>query len=135
MLFFRVSYCINKDEDNESLPFLVFWRHIVNAIFLKYSKEGRLSSSHVGIWNISSDVCYDVTKYYQVKSEHRRTQKHFKHVRWSVFAQTIKTLKSLAGYAKTLYLRCLKEFWICLDFKTRQVQGVEKELSPPLREI
>ena len=62
----RVLYRINKDEGDKSLPFLVFSRHIVNAIFLKYSKEGRLSSSHVGIRNIPSDVCYDVTKHYQV---------------------------------------------------------------------
>ena len=61
-----VLYRINKDEGDKSLPFLVFSRHIVNAVFLKYSKEGRLSSSHVGIRNIPSDVCYDVTKHYQV---------------------------------------------------------------------
>ena len=52
----RVLYRINKDEDDESLPFLVFWRHIVNAIFLKYSKEGRLSSSNVGSRNIPLNV-------------------------------------------------------------------------------
>ena len=69
----RILYRINKDKDDGSLPFLVFWRHIVNAIFLKYSKEGRLFSSHVGIRNIPSDVCYDVTKHYQVQSEHSRT--------------------------------------------------------------
>ena len=33
--------------------------------FLKYSKEGRLSSSYVGIRNVSSDICYDDTKHYQ----------------------------------------------------------------------
>ena len=70
----RVLYRINKDEGDESLPFLVFWRHTVNAIFLKYSKEARLSSSHVGIRNIPSDVCYGVAKHYQVQSEHNRTQ-------------------------------------------------------------
>ena len=58
----RVLYRINKDED------------IVNAILLKYSKEDRLSSTHVGIRNIPSDVCFDVTKHYQVQSEHRPTQ-------------------------------------------------------------
>ena len=76
----RVLYRIKKDESDESLPFLVFWRHIVNAIFLKYSKEGRLSLTHVGIRNIPSDVCYDVTKHYQAQSEHRRTQNPFKHL-------------------------------------------------------
>ena len=50
-----VLYRINKDKGDESLPFVVFRRHIGNAIFLKYSKENRLSSSHVGI-------CYDETK-------------------------------------------------------------------------
>ena len=63
-----VLYRINKDEGDESLPLLAFRRDVVNAIFLKYSKEGRLSSSHVGIRNIPSDVCYDDTKYYQVQS-------------------------------------------------------------------
>ena len=117
----RVLRRINKDEGDESLPFLIFWRRIVNAIFLKYWKEGRLSSSHVGNRNIPSDVCCDVTKHYQVQSEHRRTQNPRKHLRWSVFAQTVNTLKSLTGYAKKLHLRCLKGFWICLYWKTRQV--------------
>ena len=58
-----ILYQINKDEGYESLPFLVFWRHIVNAICLKYPKESRLSSNHVGIRHIPSDVCYDETKY------------------------------------------------------------------------
>ena len=80
-----VLYGVNKDEGNEFLPFLVFQRHIVNTIFLKYSKEGRLSSSHVGIRNIPSDICYDYKKYYQVQSEHRRTQNPFKHLKWSTF--------------------------------------------------
>ena len=116
---------IKKDEGDESLPFLVFWRHIVNAIFLIYSKEGRLSSTHVGIRNIPSDVCYNVTKHYQVQSEHRRTQNSFKHLRWSVFAQIVNTLKSLIGYAKKLHPRCLKGFWICLCCRTRQVYSVQ----------
>ena len=60
--------------------------YIVNAIFLRYSKEGRLSSSQVGIQNILSDVCYDDAKHYQVQSEHRCTQNPFKHLRWSAFA-------------------------------------------------
>ena len=76
-----VLYRINKDEDDESLLFLVFRRHIVNAVFLKYSAEGRLSSSHVGIRNTLSGVCYDDAKHYHVQSEHRRTQNLFKHLR------------------------------------------------------
>ena len=44
-----------------------------------YSKESRFSSSHVGIRNIRLDI------FYQVQSEHRRTQNPFKHLRWSVF--------------------------------------------------
>ena len=78
-----VLYRINKDEADESLPPLAFQRRAINAIFLKYSKGGRLFSSHVGIRNIPSDVCYDDTKHYQVQSEHRRTQSPFKHIRWS----------------------------------------------------
>ena len=80
-----VLYRVNKDEGDESLPFLVFRRHIVHVIFLKYSKEGRLTSSHVGIRNMSLDVCYNDTKHYQVQSEHRRTHNPFMHLRWSVF--------------------------------------------------
>ena len=68
-----VLYHVNKDEGDEFMPFLGFRRHIVNSLFLKYSKEGRLSSSHVGIPNIPSDIYYDDTKHYQVQSEHRRT--------------------------------------------------------------
>ena len=60
--------------------------YIVNTIFLRYSKEGRLPSSQVGIRNILSDVSYDDAKHYQVQSEHRFTQNPFKHLRWSVFA-------------------------------------------------
>ena len=59
----RVLYRINKDEGDESLSFLVFRRHIANAIFLKYSKKGRLSSSQEGNRNIPPDVCYDATKH------------------------------------------------------------------------
>ena len=51
-----VLYRINKDKGDESLHVLAFRRHAVNVIFLKYSKEGRLSSSHLGIRNIPSDV-------------------------------------------------------------------------------
>ena len=67
------------------LPLLAFRGHVVNAIFLKYSKEGRLSSSDAGIWNISSDI-YDETKHYQVQPEYRLFQNLFKHLRWIVFA-------------------------------------------------
>ena len=43
---------INKDEGDESVALPAFQRHVVNAIFLKYSKEGTLSSSHERIRNI-----------------------------------------------------------------------------------
>ena len=59
-----VLYQINKGEGDESLSFLVFQRHIVNTTCLKYSKEGRLSSNHVEIRNILSDICFN----YQVQS-------------------------------------------------------------------
>ena len=80
-------------ESDESLPFLAFPRDVINAIFLKYSKEGRLFSSHVGIRNIPSDFCYDDTKYYLLQSENRRIQNPFRHLRWSVFAQAVSGLK------------------------------------------
>ena len=56
-----VGYCINQDKDDESPPLMGFRRDVVNAIFLEYSKESKLSSSHLGIRNIPSDV-YDYTK-------------------------------------------------------------------------
>ena len=59
-----VLYRIYKIKGDKSLPLLAFRRHVVNVIFLIYSKEGRLSSSHLGIRNIPSDVCYDDTKHY-----------------------------------------------------------------------
>ena len=105
-----VFYCIYKGTGDESLPILAFRRHAVNVIFLKYSKEGRLSSSHIGIRIIPSDVWYDDTKHYQVQSEHRRIQNPFKHRRGSAFAKTVSSLKLLTGYAKTLHLKCFKGF-------------------------
>ena len=77
---------INKDEGDEYLPLLAFRRYVVNVIFLKYSKEGRLSSIHLRIRNIQSAVCYDDTKHYKVQSEHRSIQNPFKHLRGSAFA-------------------------------------------------
>ena len=59
-------YRINKDEGDGSQPPLAFRRDIAIAFFLKYSKEGRLSSSHAGIRNIPSDICYYYTKHYHV---------------------------------------------------------------------
>ena len=56
-----VLYRVNKDEDDESLPLLVFWRNIVDVFFLKYSKEGRLTSSHVRTRSIPSEICHDDT--------------------------------------------------------------------------
>ena len=58
-----VLYRINKDKGDECMPLLAFRKHVVNIIFLKYSKEGRLSSSQLEIRNIPSDVCYDDTKH------------------------------------------------------------------------
>ena len=55
----RVLYHINKDKGDESQCNSDF----VNVIFLKYSKEGRFSSSHLEIQNILSNVYYDDTKW------------------------------------------------------------------------
>ena len=105
-----VLYHINKDKGDESLPLLVFPRHDVNVTFPKYSKERRLSSSHLGIRNIPSDVCYDGTKHYQVQSEHRRIQNHFKHLRGSVSAWTANSFKSLLDQQKHSVLDVWKGF-------------------------
>ena len=80
-----VLHHINKDEGDESLHLLAFRRQVVNAIFRKYAKEGRLSSSHLGIRNIPSDVCCDDTKHYQVQYEHRPIQNTIKHLTGSAF--------------------------------------------------
>ena len=77
---------ISKGEGDEYLPLLAFRRHFVNVIFLKYSKEGRLSSIHLRIRNIQPAVCYDDTKHYKVQSEHRSIQNPFKYLRGSAFA-------------------------------------------------
>ena len=58
-----VLHCMNQDKGDESLPLLAFRRDVVNEIYLEYSKEGKLSPSHIGIRNIPSDVCYDDTKH------------------------------------------------------------------------
>ena len=66
-------YCIEKDEGDESVPFLDLRRDDVSVIFLKYSKEGRLSANSVGIRIFQWDVCYDDTKHYQMSSgKHNR---------------------------------------------------------------
>ena len=65
----QVLYRFNKNECDDSLPLLAFRKDVVCAIFQKYLKEGRLSSSHLGIRNIPSVVCYDDAKHYQVLSE------------------------------------------------------------------
>ena len=44
-----VLYRINKDKGNESLLRQAFRIHVINVVFLKYSKEDRFSSSHLGI--------------------------------------------------------------------------------------
>ena len=62
----RVLYRFNKNEGDEYMLLLAFQRDVVNAIFLKYSREGRLSSSNRGIGNIPSDVRYDDAKHYHV---------------------------------------------------------------------
>ena len=77
---------INNDEGDESLPLLALLKDVVNTIFLKYSKEGRLYSSDVEIRNVPSDVCNDDAKYYQAQFKHRRIQNLFKDLRWSVLA-------------------------------------------------
>ena len=62
----RVFYRINKGESDDPPPVPTFRRDAVNVYFLIYSKKTRLSSSHVGIRNIPSDVSYDDKKHYQV---------------------------------------------------------------------
>ena len=76
-----VVYHINKDRGNESLLLRAFSRHVISMIFLKYSKHGRFSLNHLGIWNIPLDVWYNDTKHFQMQSEYRHIQNPFKHLR------------------------------------------------------
>ena len=85
MLLRGCCIVLNKIKAISLCLLWLFKRDVVDAVFLEYSKEGKLSSSHVGIRNISSDVCYDDTKHYQMQSEHRRIQKPFKHLRMECF--------------------------------------------------
>ena len=71
-------YRINKDKGYESLSLSAFPRDVASAIFLKYSKEGRSSSSHVGILNVPSDVCYDDIKHYRCHGENKAGVSHTK---------------------------------------------------------
>ena len=92
------NYLVNKVESDESLPFLVFGRHIVDVIFLEYSKAGRLSSSHAGIRNIPSNICSDETKHYQVQSQHRRTQTPFRLECFCVNSQHLKVVNWIRNF-------------------------------------
>ena len=111
--------CPDEDIGGESLPILAFRRDFVNAIFLEYSKEGKLSPTHIGIQNIPSDVCYDDTKHCEMQSERRRIQNLFRHLRWSVLTQTVNGLTSLTGRAKTLHLRCFEKILNMLLLKSK----------------
>ena len=64
-----------------------------------------------------------------MKSERRRIQNLFKHLRRSVFAQTVNGLKSLTEHAKTLHLRCLKGFWICFCWKQGKCKVYKRTLD------
>ena len=108
--FFHVSI-VNKDKGDESLSLPALWRHVVNVIFLKYSKEGRSSSSHLGIRSTPSYVCCDDTKHYQVQSEHRRIQNSFNYLR-GVFLHKQLTASRRSLDTQKNSLRCLKGFWI-----------------------
>ena len=79
-----VLYCINHDEGDES-DLSGFSKRFCQCNFSEICKESRLSSRHVGVRNIPSDVSYDDKKHYQVLSENRRIQNPFKRLRWSVF--------------------------------------------------
>ena len=116
----RVLYHINKREGYKSLPFLVIWRHL-QCNFSEIFKRRHIILKPWRKWRYLISCLLWCRKTLLVQFEHRRIENHFKHLRWSVFAQTVNTLKLLTGYAKKLHLRCLKGFWICLCCKTRQV--------------
>ena len=52
----QMFFHINKNKSDEFLPLLAFQKDVVNDIFLKYSKEGRSSTSHLGLYMCVSGV-------------------------------------------------------------------------------
>ena len=102
-----ILYRIKIDESDQSLPLLAFRREVVNVIFLKYSEESRLSSSHVEM-KYPIRCLLSWPKHYQAQSEHRRIQNHFKHLRWSVFAYKFNGLKSVTDACYD----CIKHYQI-----------------------
>ena len=55
-----VLHHINKDEGNESLPLLAFRRHVINEIFLKYSKKGGLLSHKMFVMITQNNTTYNL---------------------------------------------------------------------------
>ena len=55
-----VSFDLSMDNYFTSFPLLAFLRDVVNAIYLEYSKKGKLSPSHIGIQNIPSDIFWSL---------------------------------------------------------------------------
>ena len=71
-------YCINKKEGNESLSLIGFGRNVGSPVFVKYSKEDRLSASQVENWDIPLDAFYHGRKHQKVQSlKERQVQKTF----------------------------------------------------------
>ena len=80
-----VLYRINKYKGDESLLLLAFWRHD-NSNFFEIFKGTKIILEPFKNSKYAIRCCYDDTKHYQVQSEHRLIQNHFKHLRGSVFA-------------------------------------------------
>ena len=68
-------YHVKKDAGDESLSLLAFRRNVVNAIFLKYSKEGKSFLSNVGIQVVQSDVSHEFTHYQMPSKKQGRCAK------------------------------------------------------------
>ena len=101
-----VPACLNgKCCSSEYLPLLTFRRRVVNEIFLKYSKEGRLCSSHLGIRNIPSDC------------NGTRTHNHL------IRKRTLNHLAELASLAKWLSVRLrIKWLWVRVPLQSVKLQ-------------
>ena len=93
-----LMYRINKDEDDESLPLLGFWRDVVDAIILKYSKEGRFSSSQAEIRNFRADVCYDDAKHYRVESQNQGKCKLWEKNSWHHNVKFTRSIFDIFGW-------------------------------------
>ena len=115
-------YCILLTMmKTKSICLFYFFEDILSMLLFKGKQI--ISSSHVGIRNIPTDNRY-LLRWHKTLPSAICTQAYSEPnqaFKIECFVQTVNILKSLTGYPKTLHLRCLKGFLICLCWKARLV--------------